>query len=82
MGWQRKTKRVRGEHVTLRLTFPVTSVCVVDLSVTDFFCCASLTAGADRAHCGDWLLADKEGGTEVAVIVVAMFVVCVCVCEK
>ena len=47
----------------LRLYFTVTPVCVAALNVTHLFRCASPTAGTDKAHCGDWLLAVEEEGS-------------------
>jgi hypothetical protein len=65
LGREREAQRAGGEHGPLRLTVPVTSVCGAALSVTHLFHCASpTTAGTDRAHCGNWLLAYEEGASE------------------
>ena len=63
LGREREAQRAGGGHGPLRLTVPVTSVCGAALSVTCLFHCASPTAGTDKAHCGDWLLAVEEEGS-------------------
>ena len=71
--WDGNARRRELEVSTARsaslfLSRQTSSVCVVALSVThlQLFRCASPApaAGTDRAHCGDWLLAQEEGRAE------------------